>query len=141
MRVVRRRVALATILVTFTGAIWLASDCWERRWATPVGEPTISQNGCYRLERFQPFWVLPAVFHRRVQPDALDEPEWFPWWGLPGFYRLYDHRDGKLIAETDVFDLNAASGPIRWGDGVQPYVASGLISIGPNVPDCIGGER
>lgn len=127
--------------VFFAGGIWLASEWWEKSWGSPIGMPRTSPNGCYRVESYQPFWVLPAMFHRRVFPDVASEPEWFPWWGSPGFYRLYDRRNGQLIAETDIFDLEGASGPVYWGDRSMPRVSAGLIYIGPNVPDCIGGGR
>ncbi|RML98473.1 hypothetical protein APX70_08083, partial [Pseudomonas syringae pv. maculicola] len=64
-------------------------------------------------------------------------PKWFPWWGYPAFFRLYDHRTGVLISETKIYDLESASGKLSWGSG-SGDVMSGLISIGPNAPDCMG---
>lgn len=136
--------ARALWVFTFTsalGLVWLASEWWEKGWATPLGEPLISPNGCYRLETFEPFWVLPATFHLWVHPDDTVKPEWFAWWGYPGFYRLYDHRSGMLIAETRVYDVQLAGGQVYWGDSWGRTVSVGNIRIGRSLPDCIGGGK
>ncbi|MCY1415141.1 hypothetical protein D9M71_306100 [compost metagenome] len=133
-----RRIAFVVAYITIAGSLWVASQWWEKGLATKLSAPRISPNGCYRIESFKPFWVLPDIFHPRLHPDELDNPEWFPWWGLPGFYRLYDQKSGELIGESNVFDLESASGPLDWGDRVRQEVSAGMITIGPNKPDCIG---
>jgi hypothetical protein len=118
--------------------IWLASEWWETGLAKPLREPVFSPNGCYRVERFKPFWVLPDMFHRRSHPDEDRPPNWLPRWGNPGFYRLYDQRNGAFLGQSKIYDLESTSGPLLWGTKSFPEVSAGLIPIGPNVPDCIG---
>lgn len=128
--------------VFFAGGIWLASEWWEKGWATHWTAPTISPNGCYRLEKLKPFWVLPAIFHRRAHPEKSIKPQWFPNWGYPGFYRLYDHRNGHLISETGIYDLASASGRrVNWGNHWGHEVTTGNILIGHTLPDCVSGGR
>lgn len=121
------------------GSIWLASEWWETGLAQPLGKPVLSPNGCYRVDRLKPFWILPDLFHREPHPDNENlSPRWFPRWGYPGFYRLYDQRTGELLGQSGVYDLESASGPMLWGSKSYPMVSAGLITIGPNAPDCIG---
>lgn len=128
MRPPSNGIGLAACWILFAGSIWFASEWWEKGWASPIGEPDViglkalSHSGSCRL---------------RFTDDTV-KPEWLPWWGAPGFYRLYDHRNGGLIAETRVYDL-AASGQLYWGNKWDPEVSAGNIIIGPNAPDCIGG--
>lgn len=121
-----------------TAAVWLASEWWETGLAQPLGEPVLSPNGCYRVDRFKPFWVLPDMFHRESHPDEDMPPAWLPRWEAPGFYRLYDQRNGQLLGQSKIYDLDSASGPLIWGGKYDPTVSAGLIPIGPNAPDCIG---
>lgn len=81
---------------------------------------------------------MPAMFHRRVHPDNTVEPQWFPWRDYPGFYRLYNQRDGTLIAEAGVYDLASAGGPGSWGDLWGPAVSVGMIRITSHAPECVG---
>ncbi|MFD2640874.1 hypothetical protein [Pseudomonas japonica] len=128
-----RLVLLATSLIS--GGLWLSSEWWETGLAAPLSDPVISPNGCYRLQSFKPFWVLPDTLHRKADPNEDISPKWLPWWEYPGFYRLYDHRSGKLLGESRIYDLEQASGPINWG--VSGNVYAGMIYVGPNASDCI----
>lgn len=138
MKTSSNRIAFLLAYITIVGGLWAASTWWEKGLATRLGVPQISPNGCYRVESFKPRWILPDIFHPRIHPDELNNPQWFPWWGYPGFYRLYDHRTGELLGESRVFDLESASGPLYWGDRTTREVYVGMITIGPNAPDCIG---
>lgn len=120
------------------GGLWLASGWWERGFAQSLGAPLFSPNGCYRVEAFSPFWVLPDLFHPEADPHEIKSPTWFPRWDNPGFYRLYDQRSGRYLGESKIYDLEHVGGPLHWGSATQPEVTSGLIVIGPNAPDCIG---
>ncbi|KPX53351.1 hypothetical protein ALQ57_05194 [Pseudomonas amygdali pv. hibisci] len=123
--------------ITIAGSLWTASEWLEKGLAERSGEPDISPGGCYRVELFKPLWVLPMMFHSMPHPDSEVPRRWLPWWEYPAFFRLYDHRTGELISETEVYDLASASGPLDWGDG-SGEVSAGMILIGPNLPDCLG---
>lgn len=130
----------AVILTAITLGLWQGSQWWEKGLARKVEPPIISPNGCYRIEILKPFWVLPDRFHPKAHPDELESPKWFTWWSYPGFYRLYDDRSGELLGESHIHDLTSAGGPLFWGDTWLPEVSAGLVTIGPNVPDCIGDK-
>lgn len=140
LRTPSRRVIYVVAFSFIAGGLWAASQWWEKGLATKLSQPRFSPNGCYRVESLKPFWVSPNIFHTRSHPDELDTPEWFPWWGYPGFYRLFDNRSGELIGESRIYDLESASGPLDWGDRAVREVSAGMIYIGPNVPDCIGDQ-
>lgn len=120
--------------------LWAASQWWEKALATPSGAARISPNGCYRVQDFKPFWVLPGIFHPRPHPDETVPLAWFPRWEIPAFFRLYDQRNGQLLGESEIYDLVADGGPLSWGFRELPRVSAAMIDIGPNAPDCIGDE-
>lgn len=120
--------------IIIAGGLWGASQWWEKALAKNLGDPDVSPNGCYRIESYKPFWILPYVFHSRSHPDELGSPEWFPWWGYPVFFRLYNHHSGELISETDIFDFDSTGGAIIWGEGVR-RIFYGAIPIG-HAPEC-----
>ncbi|MGP4954176.1 hypothetical protein [Pseudomonas helleri] len=132
-----RRIAFFVAYITIAGGLWTASNWWERGWATRLATDSVSPDGCYRVQSFKPYWVLPDTFHRRSEPNEDQPAEWFPWWGYPGFYRLFDNRSGELISETNIYDLESAGGGLSWGEG-SGYVMAGLIIIASNLPDCTG---
>jgi len=135
---IARKILICTAV---SGAVWFASEWWETGLAQPLGHATISPNGCYRVETFKPFWILPDIFHRWSHPDDHGPTTWFPWWEYPGFYRLYDQRTGQLLGQSKIYDLQHDSGQLGWGSRADPEVTAGLIYIGPNTPDCIGDRR
>ncbi|WP_122282676.1 hypothetical protein [Pseudomonas syringae group genomosp. 3] len=132
-----KRIIFLAAYITIAGSIWTASEWWEIGLAERLSDPYISPGGCYRVELFKPFWVLPMMFHTMPDPNEGVPREWLPWWGYPAFFRLYDHRTGELISETEIHDLESAGGPMSWGGG-SGMVYAGMIPIGPNVPDCMG---
>lgn len=135
----KTKLKILIIAASTTCCVYLMSEWWEKGLAIPLASPTISPNGCYRVERFKPFWVLPDMFHREPDPNGDVEPYWFPSWEYPGFYRLYDNRTGALLGESEIYDLAYASGRLTWGLG-SGRVYAGMINLGPNVPDCIGDQ-
>ena len=132
-----RRIVIFVACISTVGGLWIASQWWEKGLAQRLGEPEVSPGGCYRVETFKPYWVLPNFLHWESDVNGIKPPQWFPWWGYPGFYRLFDHRSGDLISETRIYDLQAAGGKLSWGGG-SGHVMAGLIDIGPNLPDCMG---
>ncbi|MDR9864412.1 hypothetical protein [Pseudomonas baetica] len=131
--------ALLFCIASWSG-LWVASQWWEKALAKPSGEAHISPHGCYRVQQFTPFWVLPAFFHPRAHPDDSVPLAWFPHWEIPAFFRLYDHRNGQLLGESGIYDLVHDGGPLSWGFSGVPSVSASMIEIGPNAPDCIGDE-
>ncbi|WP_010217334.1 hypothetical protein, partial [Pseudomonas syringae group genomosp. 3] len=99
-----KRIIFLAAYITIAGSIWAASEWWEIGLAERLSDPYISPGGCYRVELFKPFWVLPMMFHTMPDPNEGVPREWLPWWGYPAFFRLYDHRTGKLISETEIYD-------------------------------------
>ena len=132
-----RRIAFFVAYITIASGLWTASNWWERGWATRLATDSVSPDGCYRIQSFKPYWVLPNIFHREPDVNGVNSPAWFPWWGYPGFYRLFDNRSGELISETKIYDLESAGGRLSWGVG-SGYVMAGLIIIASNLPDCTG---
>ncbi|WP_285415917.1 hypothetical protein [Pseudomonas sp. efr-133-TYG-5] len=130
----------AFMLIVLCAALWAASQWWEKALAKPSGAPIISPNGCYRVQVFKPFWVLPGFFHPMSHPDEQEQTHWFVRWEVPAFFRLYDHRNGQLLGESAIYDLVSDGGPIDWGYRDDPNVSAVMINIGPNQPDCIGDE-
>ncbi|WP_081032882.1 hypothetical protein [Pseudomonas coronafaciens] len=140
MKTVSRRWVFFLTYLTIAGSLWTVSEWWEKALATKLGADTISLNGCYRVERFKPRWVLPDIFHRESDPNEDTEPKWFPLWGYPEFYRLYNNHTGALIGESKIYDLQYTSEPLDWGYPSIPKVTAGIIYIGPNFPECIGDQ-
>ncbi|WP_241149608.1 hypothetical protein [Pseudomonas sp. GXM4] len=123
-------------LMVFYAGLWVASEWWERAFATAYRAADISPDGCVRVQAFRPYWVLPASFHPKSPPDDPDDRSWFVRWESPAFFRLYDQRDGRLLGETDVYDLVNWGGPVNWGYGKYREVSVGMIQIGTEPDDC-----
>lgn len=140
MKPTSRRWALFLTYLSIAGGLWTASEWWEKGLAKKLGHAHISPNGCYRVETFAPFWVLPMMLHRKPDPNNDIPPKMLPSWSHPGFYRLYDNRSGELIGESHIYDLESASGNLYWGDKTIPKVIAGFIYIGPNLDGCIGDQ-
>jgi hypothetical protein len=131
----RRWLGYTTLAIV---AIWAASEWWEKGLAKRTGPGTVSPNGCYRVESYEAFWILPNILHRR--PDQDGTYEWFPWWGKPGFYRAYDERTRKAIGETEILDIyyTGAGSGLFWGYKGHSEIDVGGIVVAP-ISDCLGG--
>ncbi|WP_440778920.1 hypothetical protein [Pseudomonas syringae] len=141
MKLLSLRLKFVIACIIIASSLWIASEWWEKGLAQRSGEPDISPGGCYRVELFKPFWILPMMFHSMMfhsmpHPDSEVPRKWLPSWGYPAFFRLYDHRTGELISETEIYDLESAGGQMSWGDK-SGEISAGMISIGPNLPDCM----
>jgi len=123
-------------LIVFYVSLWTASQWWEKALGTPDGAPDISPDGCVRVQKFRPYWLLPNSFHPQSHPDDLGDRDWFVSWGSPAFFRLYDNRNGELLGESEIYDLVAYGGPVSWGTRRYPSVNAALIPIGDTPPDC-----
>jgi len=109
MRAVKAIFGLLLGTVVLLAAFWFGSQWWEKAFAPKVTSE-ISPDGCYRLEQYRPYWLFPHAFHPQRAPDRI----WNPlqdWYGpmlmpeTPGFVRLYDQHSGRLLVETEVYDL------------------------------------
>lgn len=87
------------------------SNWWEKAWATRE-DVMLSPDGCFRLETYKPYWILPSIFH--PQPWHDGPATWGVIWGAPRFYRLYVASTGILIGETRTFDEHLG-GEVTWG--------------------------
>ena len=117
---------IAVVAAMLVG-LWLLSQWWERTFAHRM-DVEISPMGCFRLEAYKPFWVLPTWMHGRPAPSPSGDPLpfWkFPEWESPVFYRLYDRRNGQLVAETAVHEATFQDGVVTWGG----YVTVGMIEV------------
>lgn len=86
------------------------------------------------IRSFKPFWILPDILHSKPDPNEDIPPRWFTGWGLPGFYRLYDNQTGKIIGESEIYDLEFSSDRISWDRAGKVY--SGMIHIGTTIKKC-----
>ena len=87
------------------------SNWWEKAWATREDE-MLSPDGCFRLETYKPYWILPSIFH--PQPWHDGPATWGVIWGAPRFYRLYVAGTGIPVGETRTFDEHLG-GEVTWG--------------------------
>ncbi|WP_325985494.1 hypothetical protein ABCR88_03815 [Pseudomonas sp. W17] len=140
MKKLSRRGSLTLGAVVLGASLWPASQWWEKGLATARGAPRISPNGCYRVQVFRPFWVLPGRFHTQYHPDPEQAPNENPHWELPAFFRLYDQRNDQWLGDSQIYDLVVDGGPLQWGMKGDPRVSAAMIDIGPNAPDCIGDQ-
>nr|BFE92634.1 hypothetical protein GCM10020185_31700 [Pseudomonas brassicacearum subsp. brassicacearum] len=125
----------------FCAGLWAVSQWWEKALAKPVGAARISPNGCYRVQEFKPFFgYCPASFTpSRPRMNQSSSSGLFAGRFRP-FFRLYDNRNGQLIGESAIYDLVNYGGPVSWGFGSHPTVSVEMITIGTDLPDCIGNQ-
>jgi hypothetical protein len=130
---VKSAAALLFLVVSLTGMFWIASLWWEKAFAIRVSAQ-ISPDGCYRLEQYSPYWLLPNWFHPRRQPYKAWDPL-RDWSGpmmpheIPGFYRLYDNRSGQLLVETKVYDLAfVGTGDALWAHSWYEKAGGSIVA-------------
>lgn len=140
MKTLTRRQRFWLSLSLLWAGLWVASQWWEKGLAQPNGAPDISPYGCYRVQQFRPFWLLPGSFHPHPHPDDQMPTRWLVSWESPAFFRLYDNRNGQLIGESGIYDLVNYGGPVSWGFGSHPTVSVEMITIGTDLPDCVGNQ-
>ncbi|NID16656.1 hypothetical protein [Luteibacter yeojuensis] len=113
------RVIVVIVTVVATTAIYMASNWWERAFATYEHSNT-SPDGCIRIDAYKSYWILPSAFHRTPHPDPEARTTLGREWDLPMFYRAYEVRTGALLGETVVFDASVANNLLYWGDASTP---------------------
>ena len=110
----------ATFLAVVVGAIcYQASEWWERAFATYVrSEP--SPDGCFRIDTYKPFWVLPSMLHRSPDPDPTIRNSLGRPWEMAVFRRAYEVSTGRLLGETVVFDPVGPADRNYWNTSRTP---------------------
>ena len=133
-------VVVASTMALLLG-LWCASQWWQKAFATRTSTE-VSPNGCYRLEEYKPYWILPDSFHPRFEPYQRWNlfTDWYaPWFPNehPGFYRLYDNHTGEILGESDVYDLsfNAGAGT-SWPSEWLRSMMAGHVLLAENLPAC-----
>jgi hypothetical protein len=110
---------LGIIAIAGSAALYQGSDWWERAYAT-YDSSEMSPDGCIRIDTYDPFWVLPSVFHRIPDADpSIRYPLGRPWI-TPTFKRAYEASTGAQLGETIVFDPSLATDVIAWGRASKP---------------------
>ncbi|MFZ3283971.1 hypothetical protein [Pseudomonas sp.] len=131
-----RLVSIVLGLLIFYAGLWTASQWWQKALGTPQGAAHISPDGCFRVQQFRPYWLLPNSFHPQSHPDDPQDRSWFIRWEIPAFFRLYDNRTDQLLGESEIYDLVAFGAPVGWGYVNDHNVSVGLIPIGTTPSDC-----
>ncbi|HEY4294237.1 hypothetical protein [Luteibacter sp.] len=94
----------AVLAVVVSGiALYQASNWWERAFATHKSSE-LSPDGCFRIDVYEPFWVLPSLLHRTPHPDPTVRNALFMGWELPVFKRAYEVSTGAFLGDTVVYD-------------------------------------
>ena len=135
-----RRMKIFLAGLVFCVGLWGASEWWEKALAKPAYAAHVSPDGCFRVQTFRPFWLLPNVLHPQAPPDDPFETQWFVRWESPAFFRLYDNRDDQLLGESEIYDLVSYGNRLSWGYGSDTEVRVGLITIGNTRSDCKKGD-
>lgn len=79
----------------------------------------VSPYGRYRLEYFKPGFPYPGSMTKQI----------------PMFVRLYDHRTGRLLGESEIVDMNGGNGRIFWPSTQMPEIQIGMEIVFPASPE------
>jgi hypothetical protein len=101
------------------GALYQSSHWWERALAT-YKSSALSPDGCFRIDAFEPFRVLPSLFHRIPHPDPSTRNNLFIDWELPVFKRAFEVNSGNFLGQTVVYDAAYAYDIDLWNVSDQP---------------------
>lgn len=115
----RTNCMLVALLVTGGAAVYQASDWWERAFAT-YESSEMSPDGCFRMDTFKPFWVLPSMFHKSPHPDPESDISFGRPWEAAVFVRAYEIQTGDLLGETVVFDPVGPAPLTYWNEPAPP---------------------
>jgi hypothetical protein len=92
-----------TITVIICGSFW-----WERAFAT-LKYSTIRKDGCFRMDDYRPFWILPDFLHFY----ADDGVQTLVGWDEPVFSRVVDQDTGEVLGETPIY-IDEPSHRVMW---------------------------
>ncbi|HVI53825.1 MAG TPA: hypothetical protein VM621_02085 [Luteibacter sp.] len=106
-------------VVTSGLALCHVSNWWERSYAT-FKSSELSPDGCFRIDTYEPFWILPSIFHRSPNTDPAIRNSLGRSWQQAIFKRAYELRTGDILGETIVFDPVGPANRIYWGDTGAP---------------------
>ncbi|HEY4292767.1 hypothetical protein [Luteibacter sp.] len=109
------RTTVVAFLALVAVLLYVASNWWEKAWGTYAFSET-SPDGCIRVDTFDPYWVLPSLFHPIPHPDPEARPLWLASWEAPVFRRAYEASTGKFLGETIVYEPPVAFDGYDWGD-------------------------
>lgn len=113
-----RKAVLAAIIAVGAASLYLASEWWERAFATLAWSRT-SPDGCIRIDTYEPFWILPSFLHRVPDPDSTSHHPIGKLWGYPIFDRAYEVSTGAFLGETVVYDSTASHDTVFWNEAKQ----------------------
>jgi len=114
-----KKAVLAIIAVASGIALYQASNWWERAYAT-YDSSEVSPDGCFRIDTYEPFWVLPSMLHRSPNTDPAVRNSLGRRWEDAIFKRAYEISSGDLLGETVVFDPVGPANLIYWGETAKP---------------------
>jgi hypothetical protein len=100
-------------------SLYYASNWWERAFATYMSSE-VSPDGCFRIDAYQPFWVLPSIFRRVPHPDPSAHNNLLMGWEVPVFKRAYEIRTEGFLGETVVYDLASSYSMTFWSTAQEP---------------------
>lgn len=86
-----------------------SSFCWERAFAT-LKYSTIRKDGCFRIDDYRPFWILPDFFHFYTDDDG---EQTLVGWDEPVFSRVVDQDTGEVLGETPIY-IDEPSHRVMW---------------------------
>jgi hypothetical protein len=109
----------AVILVTSSAALYQASTWWERAFAT-YESSVVSPDGCFRIDTYKPFWLLPSMFHQSPHPDPDLQTSFGRPWEAAVFRRAYEISTGDILGETVAFDPVGPAPLIFWSEPAPP---------------------
>ncbi|HVI54923.1 MAG TPA: hypothetical protein VM621_07710 [Luteibacter sp.] len=115
----RVKVILALAAAAGGAAVYQASEWWERAYAIYVASE-ISPDGCFRIDTYTPFWVLPSMLHRSPDPDPAIRNSLGRPWDMAVFRRAYEISTGELLGETVVFDPVGPADRNYWNTSRTP---------------------
>lgn len=111
-------IAITVGVIVGGAAIYRASNWWERTYAT-YESSEMSPDGCIRVDTYEPFWLLPSLFHRIPRPEGTHYGLGREW-NAAVFRRAYEVSTGEVLGETVVFDPVGPAPFVDWGDTAKP---------------------
>jgi hypothetical protein len=115
----KKKAILAVVTIVGVASVYGASEWWERALAT-YESSEFSPDGCFRVDTFKPFWVLPSNFHISPHPDPTMPISLGRTWENAVFRRAVELSTGNVLGETVVFDPVGPAPLIFWNEPAPP---------------------